>query len=380
MRREVGSMATRASSMVACVNFASDSKSFGGVFDVDSLKARRDELQIETSDPELWSDRERAERVSREKTAVDREFELYTRLETALEDSEILLELASESEDEDSRAEAIERMNFAEEQLDHAELLQLLGGEHDRSSAIVSINSGAGGTDACDWAEILLRMYLRWCERRGFKAEILDLQAAEEAGIRSATLKVEGDYAYGHLNSEQGVHRLVRISPFDSQARRHTAFASVTAVPEIDDTIEVEIDDSDLRVDTYRSSGAGGQHVNKTDSAVRLTHLPTGIVVQCQNERSQHKNKATAMKVLRAQIYERKRQEKAREIEDLTGERREIGFGSQIRSYTLHPQQRVKDHRTGVETGNVDAVLDGDLDGFIRATLLEQSEVPRSSD
>ena len=380
MRREVGAMATRASSMVVCVSFASDSKSFGGVFDVESLKARRDELQIETSDPELWSDRERAERVSREKTAVDREFELYTRLETALEDSEILLELANESEDEDSRAEAIERMNFAEEQLDHAELLQLLGGEHDRSSAIVSINSGAGGTDACDWAEILLRMYLRWCERRGFKAEILDLQAAEEAGIRSATLKVEGDYAYGHLNSEQGVHRLVRISPFDSQARRHTAFASVTAVPEIDDTIEVEIDDSDLRVDTYRSSGAGGQHVNKTDSAVRLTHLPTGIVVQCQNERSQHKNKATAMKVLRAQIYERKRQEKAREIEDLTGERREIGFGSQIRSYTLHPQQRVKDHRTGVETGNVDAVLDGDLDGFIRATLLEQSEVPRSSD
>ena len=380
MRREVGAMATRASSMVVCVNFASDSKSFGGVFDVESLKARRDELQIETSDPELWSDRERAERVSREKTAVDREFELYSRLETALEDSEILLELANESEDEDSRAEAIERMNFAEEQLDHAELLQLLGGEHDRSSAIVSINSGAGGTDACDWAEILLRMYLRWCERRGFKAEILDLQAAEEAGIRSATLKVEGDYAYGHLNSEQGVHRLVRISPFDSQARRHTAFASVTAVPEIDDTIEVEIDDSDLRVDTYRSSGAGGQHVNKTDSAVRLTHLPTGIVVQCQNERSQHKNKATAMKVLRAQIYERKRQEKAREIEDLTGERREIGFGSQIRSYTLHPQQRVKDHRTGVETGNVDAVLDGDLDGFIRATLLEQSEVPRSSD
>ena len=342
--------------------------------------ARRDELQIETSDPGLWNDRERAERVSREKTALDRELDLYHRLETAIDDAEVLLELASEAQDAEPRREAVERMDYAQEQLDHAELLQLLGGEHDRSNAIVSINSGAGGTDACDWAEILLRMYLRWCERRGFKSEILDLQAAEEAGIRSATFKVEGDYAYGHLNSEQGVHRLVRISPFDSQARRHTAFASLTAVPEIDDTIEVLIDDSELRVDTYRASGAGGQHVNKTDSAVRLTHLPTGIVVQCQNERSQHKNRAMAMKVLRAQIHERMRREKEQEIETLAGEKREIGFGSQIRSYTLHPQQRVKDHRTGEETGNVDAVLDGDLDGFIRATLLEQSGNPRSSD
>jgi peptide chain release factor 2 len=238
---------------------------------------------------------------------------------------------------------------------------------------ILLINAGAGGTDACDWAEMLLRMYLRWCERRGFRTELIHLQAGEEAGIRSATVGVHGDYAYGYLRCEQGVHRLVRISPFDSQARRHTAFASVTAVPEIDDTIVIEIDDSDLRIDTYRSSGAGGQHVNKTDSAVRITHLPTGIVAQCQNERSQHKNKATAMKVLRAHLYERERQEHAARLEALTGEKREIGFGSQIRSYTLHPQQRVKDHRTGLETGNVEAVLDGDLDRLIRAVLLQQS-------
>jgi peptide chain release factor 2 len=220
---------------------------------------------------------------------------------------------------------------------------------------------------------MLMRMYLRWAERRGFKAEIIDLQAGEEAGLRGATLAIKGDYAYGYLNVEQGVHRLVRISPFDSQARRHTAFASVTAVPEIDDATEVEIDEADLRIDTYRSSGAGGQHVNKTDSAVRITHLPTGIVAQCQNERSQHKNKATAMKVLRAQLFEKQRQEQAEKLAEITGEKREIGFGSQIRSYTLHPQQRVKDHRTGAETGNVEAVLDGDLDRLIRAALLQQS-------
>ena len=360
-------------------DFAIDSENSGGAFDLDSLRTRRDDLESETLKPEFWTDRARAEKLSRQKTAVERELDLYTQLEAALEDAEVLLELADEADDVDSRSEAQDRMQQAENQLEDAELRQLLGGEHDSANAILSINSGAGGTDACDWAEILLRMYLRWCERRGFKAEVLDLQPAEEAGIRGATLKVGGDYAYGYLNSEQGVHRLVRISPFDSQSRRHTAFASVSAVPEIDDTIDVEIEESDLRVDTYRASGAGGQHVNKTDSAVRLTHLPTGIVVQCQNERSQHKNKATAMKVLRAQIYERRRRERALEMEDLAGEKREIGFGSQIRSYTLHPQQRVKDHRTQMESGNVDAVLDGDLDRFIRATLLAQASSPRSA-
>jgi len=220
---------------------------------------------------------------------------------------------------------------------------------------------------------MLMRMYLRWAERRGYEAEVIDLQPGEEAGIRSATISIAGEYAYGYLNTEQGVHRLVRISPFDANARRQTAFASVSAVPEVDDAVDVEIDDGDLRIDTYRASGAGGQHVNKTDSAVRITHMPTGIVVQCQNERSQHKNKATAMKVLRAQLFERSRREHEEKLAALGGEKREIGFGSQIRSYTLHPQQRVKDHRTDVEVGNADGVLDGDIDRFMRATLLQQS-------
>ena len=289
-----------------------------------------------------------------------------------LDDAELLRELAADEEDLETLREALGKCVEIDQLLQDAELQQLLGGEYDSNGAILSINSGAGGTDACDWAEMLLRMYLRWAERREFTTEILDIQGAEEAGIRGVTLRIQGDYAYGYLNTEQGVHRLVRISPFDSNARRHTAFASVTAVPEIDDSIEVEIDESDLRVDTYRASGAGGQHVNKTDSAVRLTHLPSGVVTQCQNERSQHKNRATAMKIMRAKLFEVERQRKQAKMEELTGERREIGFGSQIRSYTLHPQQRAKDHRTDLEIGNVEGVLDGDLDAFIRATLLSQ--------
>ena len=327
--------------------------------------------------PDLWDDRERAERISRQKNQLEREIGFYDELSGLLEDTEVLLELADEADDEETRIEVVEKFGAIEASLEEAELRQLLGDEHDSANAIVSINSGAGGTDACYWAEMLLRMYLRWVERRGFKAEVIDLQAAEEAGIRSATIGITGDYAYGYLNSEQGVHRLIRISPFDSQARRHTAFASVTALPEIDDSIDVEIDEADLRVDTYRSSGAGGQHVNKTDSAVRITHLPSGIVVQCQNERSQHKNRRTAMKVLRAQLYELERREREARRAELAGEKREIGFGSQIRTYTLQPQQRVKDHRTGFETGNVSAVLDGDLDRLIRATLLQQSGARR---
>jgi len=311
--------------------------------------------------------------VLREKNAIDSELALYGRLERTLEDAQVLLDLAEEADDAEAAVEVSQQLEIAAEALEQAELRQLLGGEHDRSPAILSINAGAGGTDACDWAEMLLRMYLRWAERHGMQTEILDLQPGEEAGIRSVTVSVTGDFAYGYLNSEQGVHRLVRISPFDSQARRHTAFASVAAVPEIDDEVEVEIDEGDLRIDTFRAGGKGGQHVNKTDSAVRITHLPTGIVVQCQNERSQHKNKSAAMKVLRAQLYERERQAQEARMAELAGEKREIGFGNQIRSYTLHPQQRVKDHRTNVETGNVDAVLDGELDPFIRATLLQKS-------
>jgi peptide chain release factor 2 len=323
--------------------------------------------------PDLWDDRENAEKISRAKSSVEAELGLYDRLETSLDDADVLLELADEADDDETRREAVEKFQEIDSVLDDAELAQLLGGEHDAANVILEINSGAGGTDASDWAEMLMRMYIRWAERRGFKAAVIDVQPAEEAGVRGATLSIVGDYAYGYLNAEQGVHRLVRISPFDSQARRHTAFASVTAVPEIDDEVAVEIDESDLRIDTYRSSGAGGQHVNKTDSAVRITHMPTGIVVQCQNERSQHKNKATAMKVLRAQLYERERREQEARLAEITGEKREIGFGSQIRSYTLHPQQRVKDHRTGLEIGNVPGVLDGDIDPLIRAYLLARS-------
>ena len=309
-----------------CARRARASTSSGGVFDLASLKNRLESLEQELSKPDLWDDPERAQRVSREKNGLESELNLHERLQSGLDDAEALLELAKEEGDAESLGEVGDTLRALGEDLDDAELRQLLGGEHDRSNAIVSINSGAGGTDACDWANMLLRMYLRWAERRGFKTELLHVQEGEEAGIRGATVAVSGDYAYGYLNSEQGVHRLVRISPFDSQARRHTAFASLTAVPEIDDDVEVEIDETELRIDTYRSSGAGGQHVNKTDSAIRITHLPTGIVVQCQNERSQHKNKAQAMKVLRAQLHEKQRREQEAKIAELTGEKREIGF------------------------------------------------------
>jgi peptide chain release factor 2 len=340
---------------------------------------RREELESEAARPDLWQDRERAERLLRERRTLERELEGLAALERGVEDAEVLLELAREAGDAESLAESAQRLVEAEAQLADVELRRLLGGEHDALPAIVSINAGAGGTDACDWAEMLLRMYLRWAERRGFTTEMLDLQAGDEAGVRSATVTVSGENAYGYLKAEEGVHRLVRISPFDAQHRRHTAFASVSVFPEIDDTVEVEMDERDLRVDTYRAGGAGGQHVNKTDSAVRITHLPTGIVVQCQNERSQHKNRAHAMKVLRARLYERAREEQEAKLAALRGEKREIGFGSQIRSYTLHPSQRVKDHRTGCEVGNAEAVLDGDVDRFIRATLLQRAEAKAAS-
>jgi len=311
--------------------------------------------------------------VLREKRALERELAGYDALSEAIEEAGVLLELAAEAGDAGTLGEAAAKLAEAEGALEDAELRRLFAGEHDASNAILSINAGAGGTDACDWAEMLLRMYLRWAERRGFQTEILDVQAGDEAGIRSATVNLLGDHAYGYARTEQGVHRLVRISPFDSQHRRHTAFASVSVFPEIPDDVEVEIDDKDIRIDTYRAGGAGGQHVNKTDSAVRLTHFPSGIVVQCQNERSQHKNKAAAMKVLRARLFELHQRQKEEQMEALRGEKREIGFGSQIRSYTLHPAQRIKDHRTKLEVSDTAGVLDGDLDGFIRATLLHEA-------
>ncbi len=287
-------------------------------------------------------------------------------LEAAVE----LLEEADSREGQDLLAESVSQLTAMESALSQLELQSLLGDEADPKNAIISINPGAGGVESQDWAQTLLRMYLRWAERRGYQTEMLDHQPAEEAGIKSATFAVEGDYAYGYLKAESGVHRLVRISPYDASSRRHTSFASLFAYPEVDEDIDLEIEEKDLRVDTFRSSGAGGQHVNVTDSAVRITHLPTGIVVTCQNERSQHKNRATAMRILRARIYEQRKREKMEEIANTQPEKKNIAWGSQIRSYVLHPYRMVKDHRTGCETGNVDAVLDGDLDRFIQAFLL----------
>ena len=282
------------------------------------------------------------------------------------------MELA-ESGDEDAAGELATEIPRLENKVAEVQLRRMLSGEYDRSNAIVTIRPGAGGTESQDWAEMLLRMYLRWCERREFKVQILEFTPGEGAGMKSATINVEGEYAYGYLRAETGIHRLVRISPFDNAARRHTSFASVYPFPEIDDDIDVDIRDEDLRVDTYRASGAGGQHVNKTDSAVRLTHAPTGIVVSCQNERSQHKNKSMAMKILRARIYEHERLKHEEKMASIGPEKQDVAFGSQIRSYILHPYRLVKDLRTGVEMGNADAVLDGDIDKFIQAYLMESS-------
>ena len=285
------------------------------------------------------------------------------------------MEILAEEEDTSSEIAEIEQeVESLAEDLVKIEFRLMLSGEHDEGNAIVHINAGAGGTESQDWAQMLMRMYLRWAERRNFKSETLDLLTAEEAGIKNATFEVKGAYAYGYLRSEIGVHRLVRISPFDASSRRHTSFASVFVYPEVSDDIEIDINETDLKIDTYRSSGAGGQHVNVTDSAVRITHLPSGIVVSCQNERSQHKNKSMAMKVLRARLFDLERQKKEEALEAIHSGKKQIAFGSQIRSYVLHPYRMVKDHRTNTEVGNVDTVLDGDLDKLMEAFLMEYQE------
>jgi peptide chain release factor 2 len=311
--------------------------------------------------------------VTREQSRIAAAIDGWKRQREMVDEAQVFLELAEEG-DSDALSELSASVPAAEQRLDALELQQLLGGEHDGGNCIIEIHPGAGGLEAQDWAEMLMRMYLRWCERRGFKAELLEMQPGDGAGIKSATIAVDGPYAYGYSKAESGVHRLVRISPFDANARRQTSFASVLVMPDLEDDIDIDIKPDDLRIDTYRSSGAGGQHVNKTDSAVRLTHLPTGIVVACQNERSQHKNKATAFKVLRARLYELERQKQDEKLASLTKGKTEIGFGHQIRSYVLAPYRMVKDHRTNTEVGNTDAVLDGDLDTFIDAWLRSQLE------
>lgn len=328
-------------------------------------------MDAQIADPHFWDQPEKARQATRSRSQILRVLEPWKRLSEEAEEISVLIELVDEQEDPETEAEVAARIKTLSRQLQELELRQAMSGEYDPGNAIVAIHPGAGGTEAQDWAEMLLRMYLRWAERRGFEAEILDYLEGDEAGIKSVTFMLRGEYAYGYMQGEVGVHRLVRISPFDASKRRHTSFASVFVYPEVED-VEVEIDEKDLRIDTYRSSGAGGQHVNKTDSAVRITHIPTGIVVQCQNERSQIRNRAMAMTILRARLYEYYRQQQAEKLEQLHEGKKEIAWGSQIRSYVLQPYRLVKDHRTGVEVGNVEAVLDGDIDIFIESYLLKR--------
>jgi peptide chain release factor 2 len=328
------------------------------------------ELDKESLRDGFWDEPERASGILRGKSRLTEAVEKWKQQKNSLEDLRILSEIASEEQDDQTQEEIrceLERLNAA---VRADELKMMLGSEQDPMNAILSIHAGAGGTEAQDWAEMLLRMYLRWAERKGLEASIIDYLPGDEAGVKSVTWTLRGEYAFGYAKAEIGIHRLVRISPFDAGARRHTSFASVFVYPEVDDRIVIEIDEKDLRIDTYRSTGAGGQHVNKTDSAVRLTHLPTGIVVQCQNERSQHKNKAMAMKYLRSRLYEMKLREQNAKLDEINKTKKDIAWGSQIRSYVLHPYKMVKDHRTNLETGNVTRVLDGDIDDFIEAYLL----------
>ena len=345
----------------------------GGIFDLRSLETEQAQFDALIQKEDFWSNPTSANQVMRKKKRVESALNRWRDLTSSVEDLEVILELGTEAQDADLAQELAGKLDEVEQALSQQQLNMLFSEENDDADAIVEINAGAGGTEAQDWAQMLLRMYLRYAERKSFTTQILDEQAGEEAGIKSATITVKGDNAYGLLKAEIGVHRLVRISPFDSAARRHTSFSSVYVFPDIEEDIEIEIDDKDLRIDTYRSSGAGGQHVNKTDSAVRITHGPSGIVVQCQNERSQHKNKAYAMKVLKARLYQFEQDKRNVERAEAESQKMDIAWGSQIRSYVLQPYQLVKDTRTSVEMGNVKAVLDGDLDGFIEAFLMSRA-------
>jgi peptide chain release factor 2 len=340
----------------------------GGFFDAPKKRAELERLEKQISDPDFWNDSEKAQKIVQQRSRLEKALEHQEKFETEVSDAEVLIEFAAS--DESSLIELENLIDRLEKETTEAQTQSLLSGETDANNAICSIQSGAGGTDAQDWAQMLLRMYLRWAERKGFKVEILDEQSGSEAGIKSATFRVQGDYAYGLLANEAGVHRLVRISPFNSGGSRETSFASMFVSPEIDENIEVEINDKDLRVDTYRSTGAGGQHVNTTDSAVRITHLPTGIVVTCQNQRSQIQNRAVAMQVLRSKLYELELEKRRADSADLEATKQDISFGSQIRNYVLHPYRLVKDTRTKFEVSDVEAVLDGDIDDFIKEFLL----------
>ena len=329
------------------------------------------QLEQKIAAPNFWDNQAEAQKTLQRQRRLAEDLELRDSLAKKIDDLGVLIEWAQQGED--VTADFQRALDALEAEVDAAEVKKMLGGEHDHANAIVSIHPGAGGTESQDWAEMLLRMYLKWSERRGFKRELLDYQPGEEAGLKSVTFTLNGEYAFGLMSAEAGVHRLVRISPYDQAARRHTSFASVYVWPEFDDEIDIAIEDKDLRIDTYRSSGAGGQHVNVTDSAVRITHLPTGIVVSCQNERSQHKNKDVAMKVLKARLYDLELQKQQDKLSQIGGAKKEIAFGSQIRSYVLQPYQMIKDHRTKYSEGQVDKVLNGDIDAFIKTYLMQKA-------
>lgn len=332
------------------------------------MNAREKELEAETHKQSFWQT-DASQNVLKELAQIQSRLEAWNKVSNEFEELELLEEILKENDDADLQQEFLGRTAELRRSLEHQQLYLLLNEEYDKSNAILTVHSGSGGLDAQDWAEMLFRMYLRWCEREKFGASVLDIQSDDESGIKSATIQVKGDFAHGYLKSEKGVHRLVRISPFDAAKRRHTSFASVSVSPELPDDVGIDIRPEDLKIDTFRASGAGGQHVNRTDSAVRITHLPTGIITSCQNERSQHMNRDLAMRVLKSKLYERAVQEREKELASLVGVKKESSWGNQIRSYVLHPFTLVKDHRTGVETGNVQAVLDGDIGDFMIAWL-----------
>ncbi|GGK03068.1 peptide chain release factor 2 [Lentibacillus kapialis] len=341
----------------------------GGLFDLDVKRERIKELELEMADPAFWEDQEKAQKLIDENNSLKTYVEGFDSLESSLENLEVSYELVKEENDQELFADLEEDLTALQKEMNHFELLMLLSEPYDQNNAILELHPGAGGTESQDWASILLRMYQRWAERKNFTIETLDYLPGDEAGVKSVTLWVKGHNAYGYLKAEKGVHRLVRISPFDSSGRRHTSFASCDVTPEMDDNVDVEIKNEDINIDTYRASGAGGQHVNTTDSAVRITHLPTNIIVTCQSERSQIQNRERAMKMLRSKLYQQELERQQQELDQIRGEQREIGWGSQIRSYVFHPYTMVKDHRTNFEVGNAQGVVDGNLDPFIDAYL-----------
>lgn len=346
----------------------------GGIFDIAALESKMIDIEKRLSSETIWNDQEAMKVILKEKTKKENTLSSYYVLKERLDDIQVVAELSEEEGGEELLDGIDEQLLSLQADIEKLEFQSMMSDEHDSSNAIMTIHPGAGGTESQDWAQMLLRMYTRWAERSGFKVEIVDLLMGDVAGIKSVTLTVNGNYAYGYLKAEAGIHRLVRISPFDTNKRRHTSFVAVLVYPEVDENVDLDIDPDDLRIDTYRSSGAGGQHVNKTASAVRITHIPTNIVVACQNERSQHKNKAMAMMILKARLYDLKKKEQEQKMETLKGEKKDIAWGNQIRSYVLQPYQMVKDHRTGIEIGYVESVLDGNIDIFIKKYLLSARE------